>query len=605
MIDLFKRAREQVNLFLFDNKDRVKGFFYYLTFLASIVLSIVILVYYGYEHSAEELRLLQNITKWGFLVFLSNFFVRLFFTFEKLEFIKNTKFEGVLMLILITELVSELFFDKTLVDIIFKTLGIEVYESVYVLFTQLYIMLFISIQLIKYLRQAIQLSIKPAILFILSFLGIILIGTGLLMLPEMTVAPGSMNFVDALFTSASATCITGLIVVDTATFFTVKGQAVILFLMQLGGIGILSFASFFAFFLKKGLSFRHQTVLQDFFSEDSLDSSKKLIRQIIFFTVSIEAAGIFLIYILWDDAIVFSGFGEKLFYSIFHGVSAFCNAGFALFSEGLMAKNVIDSFLLQIVLAILIILGGIGFPALRDILSVDNLRERLEKPWKQWKLSTSVAVSATILLLVFGTVAFFILEKNNTLTGMNGFERVITSFFQSVTTRTAGFNTVDIGALTMPTLIVFLFLMFIGASSGGTGGGIKTSTFFLILLSVRATITDKNQLQYKRRNIPYTLLNKAYSVFIFSTTSILVSVFILSISEKNMDVMQLTFEAVSAFSTVGISMGITADLSTVGKIVIVIAMFTGRVGLLTFAFALSKKVQSNKFTYPNTNMMVG
>lgn len=605
MINIFKRIREQLNLFLFDNKDRVKGFFYYLTFFACIVVSVAILLYYGFDHDQAEYTILQNVIKWNLVVFLSNYLVRLFFSFERWEFIRTTKFEGLLMLLLIYEAISQFFYKRPLLDMLFSYLGIEAYEGFYVIFTQLYILLFIALQLIKYLRQAINLSVKPAIMFILSFLAIILVGSGLLMLPEMTVQEGSMNYIDALFTAVSATCITGLIVVDTATFFTMKGQAVILLMMQLGGIGIISFASFFAFFLKKGLSFRHQTVLQDFLSEDSLDSSKKLIRQIIFFTVSIEGAGILMLHLLWDDRLGFAGVGQKFFYSTFHGVSAFCNAGFALFSNGLMEEYVGDAYLMHVVLAVLIILGGIGFPALRDILSIENLRERINKPWKQWKSSTSVAVYASVVLIISGSIGFYFLEQDGALQDLNFFEQLVTSFFQSVTTRTAGFNTVDIGALALPTLVMFVFLMFIGASSGGTGGGIKTSTFFLIMLSVRATITGKNQLQYKRRNISFTLLNKAYSIFIFSALFILAAVFILTITEEGVDIMSLLFETVSAYATVGLSMGITADLSDVGKLIIALAMFMGRVGLLTFAFALSKRVRSNNYTYPNTNMMVG
>lgn len=604
MINFFKKFKETFNLFLFDNQSRVRNFFYFLTLLSCIVVSAVIIIYYGFEHTREQYELLQNIVKANLLVFLSNYLVRLFFSFERIDFIKNTKFEGGLMILLIYEMLSQLIYHRPLLDQLFKQLDIEAYDGFYVVFTQLYIILFVVIQLIKYLRAAVNLNVKPSILFVLSFLTLIFMGSGLLMLPEMTVQEGSMRYVDALFTAVSATCITGLIVVDTATFFTMKGQAVILLLMQLGGIGIISFASFFAFFLKKGLSIRHQTVLQDFLNEDSLDTSKSLIRQIIFFTIFIETIGIVLIYLLWNEDMVFKGVGHKVFYSVFHGVSAFCNAGFALFSNGLMEENVGDAYLLHIVLAFLIIFGGIGFPVLRDLFSIQSLRERLAKPWKQWKLSTVVAVYATFILIVVGTVAFYFLEKENTLNGLSFYAQIVTSFFQSVTTRTAGFNTVAMSELTSSTVVIFLLLMFIGASSGGTGGGIKTSTFFLIMLSVRNTITGRNQLQFKRRNISYTLLNRAYALFIFSSFSILFGIFVLSLTEQA-DILTITFEAVSAFATVGLSMGLTPDLSDIGKIVISMGMFSGRVGLLTFAFALSKRVKSNNYRYPNTNMMVG
>ncbi|MEX0811107.1 MAG: potassium transporter TrkG [Chitinophagales bacterium] len=604
MINIFKRLKEGFNIFLFDNQKRVKEIFFYFTLLACVVVSACIVVYYGFEHSPERLELLQDIIKVNFLIFLSNYLIRLFFSFERLNFLRTTKFEGFLMLLLFYELLSQFFYEKPLLDHVFQRLNIEAYESFYVVFTQLYILLFIAIQLIKYLRSAVNLNIKPSLLFVLSFLGVIFIGSALLMLPEMTVQEGSMRYVDAFFTSVSATCITGLVVVDTATFFTVKGQAVILLLMQLGGIGIISFASFFAFFLKKGLSFRHQTVLQDFFSEDSLDNSKSLIRQIFFFTFSIEALGIFLIYFLWSADMAFSSVGEKVFFSVFHGVSAFCNSGFVILENGLMAEHVANNYILHIVLGVLIFMGALGFPAMRDILSIQNLRARLKMPWKQWKLSTTVAVYASVILVAFGMLFFWALEKDAAMKGMNFFEMFVTSFFQSVTTRSGGLNTVNIAALSVPTLVIFIFLMFVGGSSGGTGGGIKTSTFFLIMLSVRNTITGRNQLQFKRRNISYSLLNRAYALFIFSSFSILFGIFVLTLTE-DADILAITFEAVSAFATVGLSMGLTPDLSDVGKIVISLGMFSGRVGLLTFAFALSTRVKSNNYRYPNTNMMVG
>lgn len=421
----------------------------------------------------------------------------------------------------------------------------------------------------------------------------------------MTVPGVETSWLDAVFTSASATCVTGLITLDTATHWTFKGQFIILILMQIGGIGILSFASFFTFFLRSGVGVKHQTMLQDLLSADSPMNTRTMLTQIVLYTLLIEGVGTLLIYSLWSPDIVFSGTGEKIFYSVFHAVSGFCNAGFALFSNGLMEAGIATSYLLHLVFVALIVLGGIGFPVLREMTDRHILRERMKKPWKQWSVGTTVAIYSTIILIVGGTVLYWFLEKDNTLLDHQGSGKLITALFQSVTARTAGFNTVDMATFTVPTYILFIFLMFIGASSGGTGGGIKTSTFFVILQSGLATIRGKQRVDLQGRTISQDLINKAYTLFIFGASFVLILVFGLSISEPDVPIIKLVFEAVSAFATVGVSAGVTGGLSVAGKVMIIIAMFFGRIGLLTLAFAISSPVESNKYQYPKAKLSIG
>jgi potassium uptake TrkH family protein len=488
---------------------------------------------------------------------------------------------------------------------IITSMGITNYQPIYNLILQVYILIFVWLDVVAYNEFMLNIKVKPAVLFILSFAGIILIGTLTLMLPEMTHQEGSMPLLEALFTSVSATCVTGLVVVDTAHYFTFKGQFVIMILIQIGGIGIVSFASFFALFLKSGAGIKHQTVLQDFLREESLFNTRQLLRQIVVYTVIIEAIGAWMIFMLWDPAIRFQSLGEKIFYSVFHSISAFNNAGFSLYSNGLMEGVLRTSYILHLMFALLIILGGIGFPALRDLTEPARLRERMQKPWKDWKTSTIVAVNATAILLVFGTVTFYLLERNNTLAALNPVQAAITSFFQSVTARTAGFNTVDIASLKVSTLILLIFLMYIGASSGGTGGGIKTSTFFILLLAGITTVKNKKKLEFKRRTISFDLVNRAFTIFFFSASYILTAIFVLSLIETDKDIMQIVFETVSAFGTVGLSTGITSSLSQWGKLIIIFTMFMGRVGTLTLAFAVSSPAEKTSYKYPNTHMMVG
>lgn len=605
MIRHLQHLNENIQLFLFRIEEKVIFFFRGLTMFASAVALIVFVLYYGFPNTSQQEQLYLRIIKWSFFIYLTNYVVRMYYHKKFMQFIREYAIETFLLSLFVLDNVFYWASGKQLVTEIITSLGMVNYQPIYNLILQVYILIFVWLDVVAYNEFMLNIKVKPAVLFILSFAGIIILGTLTLMLPEMTHAEGSMPLLDALFTAVSATCVTGLTVVDTAHYFTFKGQFVIMILIQIGGIGIVSFASFFAVFLKSGVGIKHQTVLQDFLSEESLFNTRQLLRQIIVYTVIIELIGAWIIFMLWDPAIRFHSLGEKIFYSVFHSISAFNNAGFSLFSLGMREGVLRTSYILHLTIAVLVILGGIGFPALRDLTEPSRLRERMQKPWKDWKTSTIVAVNATIILLILGTVLFFLLERHNTLSGMNFIEAAITSFFQSVTARTAGFNTVDIASVTTSTLILFIFLMYIGASSGGTGGGIKTSTFFILMLAGITTIKNKKKLEFRRRTISFDLVNRAFTIFFFSASYILLIIFILSIIERQIPIMQLVFETVSAFGTVGLTTGITPSLSMWGKIIITLTMFVGRVGTLTLAFAVSSPAQVTAYKYPNTHMMVG
>jgi potassium uptake TrkH family protein len=547
-----------------------------------------------------------GVTKSIFGFFVLSYIIRVIFAIHSWQYIRNSLFEAALIVLLLIDIVSVFLFGFNALENLFLNLNIENFTPFYILFIQSYLLLLVGLEVTKVSTSITSIKLKPATTFIYSFLLLLLVGTGLLMLPEMT-TKGSIPFIDALFTAVSAACVTGLAVVDTQTYFTFKGHLVIMLLIQLGGIGILTFATFFALFLKKGVGISHQAMIRDFMSEDSLFNAKGMLQQIVIFTLLIECIGAFLIYLSWDvNTPFYDDAGEMIFQSVFHSISAFCNAGFSLMSGGLNEDYLQNAYILHIVVGMLIIFGSLGFPALRDIFGINNIRARLATPWKKWKLSTRIAVWATFALVLFGMGAFYLLESNTEiLAGKTGFQQLVISFFQSVTTRTAGFNTVDIGALTTPTAILIIFLMFIGASSGSTGGGIKTSTFVLILLSVITTIRGKKSLELGGRSISFDLLNKAYTIFIFSATYILVGTFFLAYFEPKMSVLDLVFEQVSAFCTVGLTRGITPDLSTPGKLILISSMYVGRVGTLTLAFALASRVDSTNYRYPKAHILVG
>lgn len=598
--------REKILLFVYQNKETVLRGLSWLRTIASLLALTVFLYYYGFPHPPERLVLLVGITKSIFGFFVISYIIRVIFAIHSWIYIRNSLFEAALIVLLLIDIVSVFLFGFNALENLFLKLNIENFTPFYILFIQSYLLLLVGLEVTKVSTSITSIKLKPATTFIYSFLLLLLLGTGLLMLPEMT-TKGSMPFIDALFTAVSAACVTGLAVVDTQTYFTFKGHLVILILFQLGGIGILTFATFFALFLKKGVGISHQAMIRDFMSEDSLFNAKGMLQQIVIFTLLIECIGAFLIYLSWDiNTPFYDDAGEMIFQSVFHSISAFCNAGFSLMSGGLNEDYLQNAYILHIVVGMLIIFGSLGFPALRDIFGINNIRARLATPWKKWKLSTRIAVWASFALVLFGMGAFYLLESNTEiLAGKTGFQQLVISFFQSVTTRTAGFNTVDIGALTTPTAILFIFLMFIGASSGSTGGGIKTSTFVLILLSVITTIRGKKSLELGGRSISFDLLNKAYTIFIFSATYILVGTFFLAYFEPKMAVLDLVFEQVSAFCTVGLTRGITPDLSTPSKLILISSMYVGRVGTLTLAFALASRVDSTNYRYPKAHILVG
>ncbi len=416
-MNFLKRLKEILNIFIYDRQQQVLSVFQYLTFFASIVSLSILVYYYGFSLSEERSTFLINAIKIMFVIYILNYMARLFFALKSFQFLKSNILEGILIFLLLLDVVGLYFYDFELLHMLSDLIGIKNFNAFYILFIQLYIMLLVGIELVNVSPAIMNLKLKPALIPLAGFGILILIGTFLLILPEMTTQPGSMNMLDALFTSMSAACVTGLLVVDTATFFTFKGQLVILMLMQLGGIGIITFASFFVFFLKRGLGIKQQTALRDHLDEGTWYDSKRLIRQIIGYTLFLELIGIFMIHSLWPPEVVFNSWGEKLYFSIFHAVSAFCNAGFALFSNGLMEETLVGANLLHISFAILIILGALGFPAMRDIFGISNLRERLMLPWKEWKTSTTIAVYSTIVLVVGGTRLFVLLDNGRSAEG--------------------------------------------------------------------------------------------------------------------------------------------------------------------------------------------
>ncbi|TXK50486.1 ATPase [Pontibacter qinzhouensis] len=598
-------STETLNRYLYDSKLKAYAIMRRTTYILTI-LSIGLLIYaHGVVKSPVRLQILYYAIDFILAVFVIIYLLRILYNFERVRFLRRTWFEGVLMAVILVNQIGTYLLHFPLVYIFFEWLGIPLSVELYRIAISLYMLVLLLIELFETKIYLQTVRLKSSITFILSFVFLILGGACLLMLPKMTNAPAGMGFVDALFMSASASCVTGLAVVDPGTYFTFAGQVVLLMLVQSGGLGILTFATFFASLMRQGLGFKQNVAMHQLLESETLFSTKRLLRQLIFLTITIEAIGAIIIFMTWGPAAEFPNLGAKIFYSVFHAVSAFCNAGFSLYPEGLYSEPVRVAYVMHLVVAILILFGGIGFPTIMDVLSPKAMRRRMDAPWQNWKLLSRVTIYTSAALIFFGTFFFFFLEYFNTLSHLSFVEALITSFFQSVTTRTAGFNTVDISALNVPTLLVFLVLMFIGASPGSTGGGIKTTTFLVVLLSVLTTIRGRDNLEVGRRTIPHSVSYKAFSVFTFAVLIDMGFIFLLSITDGQYDILRLAFEQVSAFATVGLSTGITAGLSDPGKMIIVLSMFIGRVGTLTLALALSTRAKSTSYKYPPTHLPVG
>ncbi|MEZ7838722.1 MAG: potassium transporter TrkG [Flavobacteriales bacterium] len=597
--------REKINLALYDSKERVLNLFKIGSFLiASLILSLLI-YQFGFNPSDLVKEWILIAIKGSFVFYILKYLTDILYNYEPLKLIKETWFEGLLLLLILVNASSTLFFQQSLLNWLGQQTELFQLEDFYILFLQFYFFVLVGIELGKASTQLTFSKMSPPRMLIVSFLALILLGTGFLMMPEMTKNVEYMPFFEALFTSISASCVTGLIVVDTATYFTQKGHIIIMLLIQLGGLNIISFATLFALFSKKGLGIKHQTILQENFSSESLLSGKGLLRKIFLFSFFMEFIGMVLLYFTWNPKLQFPFVEDQFFYSLFHSISAFNNAGFSLFSDGLHEHLVQNSHSMHMVLAGLIFLGAVGFPVIEDLFNFERIKKSIKNPLVGLKLSTQISLYTSLILIAFGMLMFYFLEQENTLNGMKLGGQLITSFFQSITARTAGFNTVDFSIIGTPMLLIFIFLMFIGASPGSTGGGIKTSTFTLIIYSAINTIRGKKKIEIGKRTISPELLHKAFSIFLFSASSIFAAIFVLSISDGEKGIMPIAFEIVSAFSTVGLSTGITADLTFLGKIVIMICMFIGRIGTLTLAFALSSKQRSLNYEYPKAHLTVG
>lgn len=465
-------------------------------------------------------------------------------------------------------------------------------------------------------RMEISLLIKvlnPAQLFMVSFALIISVGAMLLMMPLATTTP--IQFTDALFTATSAVCVTGLTVVDTASRFTFIGKFVIMALIQIGGIGVMTITSFFGIFFKEKSSFREQSMLRDYLSEDSYNAILKSLIKVVLITLLIEAIGATIIYLSLEKNQMGSD-SDNVRFAIFHAISAFCNAGFSTLPDNLYNIHVRNSIGVHFWIANLVVLGGIGFPVLLNLYQycksqVKWLFEyfRIRKSYvhrvNMITLNSKIVMFSTLVLLVFGTVLFLYFESDHTQLGMNWKSRLAMSYFQSVTPRTAGFNTFSMSALSMPSILIITFLMWVGASPVSAGGGVKTSTFALAILNAVRIIRGKNHIEIHRYEIHEFSVNKAFAIITLSIFTILMGTFGIFIFDGKFGMLRIIFECFSAYGTVGLSLDLTPQLSIPSKYILIMLMYIGRMGSITILLSMTRAYGSQSFyRYPKENLII-
>ncbi|WP_048602661.1 TrkH family potassium uptake protein [Rubeoparvulum massiliense] len=443
--------------------------------------------------------------------------------------------------------------------------------------------------------QSHRLSYNPHLWLIAGFAFTILSGAVLLALPIAS-STEPIPFIDALFTATSAVCVTGLNTLMIGTEFSFFGQLIILCLIQIGGLGFMTFAVFLTTLFGKKLSWKQRLVMKESTKTSSYEGLGTLALQILWISFLFEGLSTLLLTIHWSPRL---GWVDGFYYALFHSVSAFNNAGFSLWNDSL--SQFVGDATVNIAITSLIILGGIGFPVIMDLYK--------KKSWRTLMLHSKIVLVTTTILIIIGW--FFLLlneyENPDTMGSLNTHERFWAAFFQSVTARTAGFNTIPIEALQATSLSLLILLMFIGASSGGTGGGIKTNTFVVLFFAVRSFIKGEEEINLFERRINWRYVVTALAVFAVSIAVIILATSILLWSEQiaSEHFLSLLFEVTSAFGTVGLSTGITANLTSIGKLIMILVMFTGRLGPLTLAFAFTQRSTPAKLRFPEENMLIG
>ena len=576
------------------NSQLTSRWFFWAPFhLLGFIATAILVLQYGFGWSAEShgaMVMLQQGFLYGFVAF--NIIVAAF-VIPKILLVRSGLVDNVLCALLIWTSVEA----STRIPSSGVLLATEVYAALVVLYALSTLLLKPTLVVSRW--GELRLSRPQLVVF--SFLAIIGIGALGLSLPRATASPDGLGFIDTLFTATSAVCVTGLTVINVASDLSPLGQGLLLALIQLGGLGLMTFTAFFSLVLGRDISLRGELVMRDALDIRTLGRLTGLIIGILSITVIAEGIGAFLLFIFWPTE--FSSTGQGIFWGLFHSISAFSNAGFSLLPTNDFSVYR-GAFVVNFTMMVLIVLGGLGFFVIQNLLRVSPWGAGGGKARPRLTVHTKLVLTMTAILIGLGTTLFFILERGGAMADYTLGEQMTASLFQAVTARTAGFSTVSIAQLAYPTAFLLMILMFIGASPGSTGGGVKTSTIGILLATIRGILKGRTQTELFQRTIPQDQVNRALAVIFIAFGVVSTAVFAMVLVESR-PFLDVLLETISAFGTVGLSRGITSELSTAGKVILMLTMLAGRIGPLTLALAIGEREVRGEYEYPQEYVMLG
>lgn len=568
----------------------------------SIVCSMVVVFHLGYNTDPDIERLTNRILEWCFLFFAVAMAAKTFTAFKSKSSLISRVVEALLLFYFLVVIIADSYHFSAM-D------GTELVKPEW-----MYLGIF-AILIIEVSKQTLffdRFYFNPTLLFVLSFLALILIGTALLLLPKTT-HHAQLTFVDALFLATSAVCITGLSVVDVASEFTRFGQTILLVLVQIGGLGIMTFTGFFGYFFSGGFSYKNQLMFTELIGENKVSSVISTLYKIIFVTFFFEILGAVFIY-LSLDADQFESQGAQIYFTVFHAITAFCNAGFSTLPDGLNNTAVRFNYELHLSIILLYVMGGLGFGiifnsyeflkrwALNIYHRIRHRRHFLHAA-RVIAFNSKVIAYTSFFLVLSGFVLVWILEYNHTLLRHDTYYgKLVTALFIGTSPRSAGFNTVLMGELAFPTVMLIFLLMWIGAAPGSTGGGIKVTTFALAMMNIVALARGKDRVEAFGRKVSEDSISRALGIISLSLIFLGAAIFMLSVTDPDKNLLSLAFETFSAYSTTGLSLGLTPELSKAGRLVIILTMFVGRVGSLTLLVAFVRKSKPTNYQLPGEQM---
>jgi len=580
-----------------------------ITFLASVALLIGVVYEHGFPLSLEEVNRLNSLYQVVWIIFLIDVTLHVLLEYRKVK--RNyRKLAWTLSWLLYLTLIPVIFNRPEENGVVLQIWSFLDGKFYHIILLLLFSLLNLSNGLVRLLGR----RTNPSLILAVSFLSIILIGMGLLMLPRCTI--NGISWVDALFVSTSAVCVTGLTPVDVSTTFTTGGLIIIILLIQIGGLGVMTLTSFFAMFFMGNTSLYNQLVVRDMVSSNSLSSLLSTLLYILGFTLVIEGVGMVAIWFSIQGTLGMS-FEEELAFSAFHSISAFCNAGFSTLTGNLGNPMVMTGHnWLYISVSFLIILGGIGFPILVNF--KDIALYHLGRVWKfictrrfgryrkqhLYNLNTKIVLVVTFLLLLVGTLAIAVFEWNASFAGMPVVDKWTHAFFNAACPRTAGFNSIELTTFSVQTILVYMLLMWIGGAAQSTTGGIKVNAFAVMVLNLRAILLGSDRVEVFGRELSHDSIRRSNATAVLSLVVLFCFIFTLSIWEPDISLLALTFECISALSTVGSSLNTTALLGDDSKLLVSALMFIGRVGLITLVMGIVKQKKHLKYHYPSDNIII-